>query len=120
MEGTFLRFYVEEKQTHHGVLLWEWLLQSANQLGVRGGSAFRSIGGFGRHRTLHASRFFELAGSEGIEVEFIASESEAARLLELIEREKIRIVYSSWPAHFAVINPDEEDASGIEANKVPG
>lgn len=120
MEGIFLRFYVEEKQTHHGVLLWEWLLQSANQLGVRGGSAFRSIGGFGRHHIVHASRFFELAGSEGVEVEFIASESEAARLLELIAGEKVRIVYSSQPAHFSVINPDEEDASGIEANKVPG
>ena len=39
MEGFFLIFYVEEKQTHHGVLLWEWLLKEAVKLGVRGGSA---------------------------------------------------------------------------------
>ena len=67
MEGSFLRFYVEEKQSHGGVLLWEWLLEKANELGVRGGTAFRAIGGFGRHRALHESRFFELAGSMAIE-----------------------------------------------------
>ena len=39
MEGFFLIFYVEEKQTHQGVLLWEWLLKQAVKLGVRGGSA---------------------------------------------------------------------------------
>ena len=27
MQGEFLRFYVDEKQSHRGVLLWEWLLQ---------------------------------------------------------------------------------------------
>ena len=43
MEGFFLMFYVEEKQTHHGVLLWEWLLKEAVKLGVRGGSAVSGV-----------------------------------------------------------------------------
>lgn len=110
MEGEFLRFYVEEKQTHRGVLLWEWLLERANALGIRGGSAFRAIGGFGRHRVLHESRFFEQAGEIGIEVEFIVSGDESDKLLARIGLEGVRVFYARIPARFGVINPDADDS----------
>ena len=41
MNGSFLRFYVHEGHRHHHSLVWEWLLQQANKLGIRGGSAFK-------------------------------------------------------------------------------
>ena len=47
MKGECLRFYVDENRRHRGVLLWEWLLEQANAMGIRGSSAFRAIGGFG-------------------------------------------------------------------------
>jgi len=115
MDGTFLRFYVDEQQRHHGLLLWEWLLEEANKLGVRGGSAFRAIGGFGRHHAVHESRFFELAGATGIEVEFIANDDETKQLLDIIQREKIRVFYARIPAQFGVINPDADDAISIKS-----
>ena len=62
MTGTLLRFYVHENRRHHHVLLYDWLLEEAKKLGIRGGSAFRAIAGFGRHGILHAEHFFELAG----------------------------------------------------------
>ena len=117
MDGTFLRFYVDEKQRHHGVLLWEWLLEKANTLGIRGGSAFRAIGGFGRHHSVHEDRFFELAGNAGIEVEFIVNDDETKRLLALIHQEKIRLFYARMPAHFGVINPDAGDHPGTAAGQ---
>lgn len=117
MEGTFLRFYVEEKQRHHGVLLWEWLLEKANALGIRGGSAFRAIGGFGRHHDLHESRFFELAGNVGVEVQFVVNDREAQQLLAFVEQEKIRVFYARIPAHFGVVNPDADDPIGISVGE---
>ena len=42
MNGSFLRFYVLEKQHIHHLPVWEWLLERANRMGVRGGSAFRA------------------------------------------------------------------------------
>ena len=48
MDGSFLRFYVHENDRLHGRLAWEWLLAQANELGIRGGSAFRAVAGFGR------------------------------------------------------------------------
>ena len=37
------------------------VLEQAKKQGVRGGSAFRAIAGFGRHGILHEEHFFELA-----------------------------------------------------------
>ena len=114
MEGKFLRFYVEENQRHHGVLLWEWLLEKACELGVRGGSAFRAVGGFGRHHMLHENRFFELAGSVVVEVEFVVNDGEAKQLIEIVQAENIRLFYACIPAHFGVINPDDDDPVGLQ------
>jgi uncharacterized protein len=109
MDGLFLRFYLHENQRHHGILLWDWLLEKANKLGIRGGSAFRAMAGFGRHHVLHMDRFFELAGSLTVEVEFIVNDDEARRLLELIEAEGVRVFYARIPAQFGVLNPDKQD-----------
>ncbi|MBV8497088.1 MAG: DUF190 domain-containing protein [Gammaproteobacteria bacterium] len=109
MEGSFLRFYVHEGQRHGRRLVWEWLLEEANKLGVRGGSAFRAMAGFGRHHVLHESTFFELAGTLTVEVEFIVTDGEAHQLLERVRAEGVRLFYASVPALFGVINPDADD-----------
>lgn len=113
MDGLFLRFYVHEDHRHHGRLVWEWLLERANQLGIRGGSAFRAMAGFGRHHHVHEARFFELAGETAIEVEFIVTPDEADRLLELVHKEQVRLFYASIPARFAVVNPDTRDPPSV-------
>lgn len=117
MEGFFLRFYVHENQRHHGILVWEWLLEQANRMGIRGGSAFHAMAGFGRHHVLHEDQFFELAGSQIVEVEFILSDEESMRLLDLLHREKIRVFYARIPARFGVINPDDKDPPSAAATQ---
>jgi PII-like signaling protein len=109
MQGSFLRFYVHEGQRHQRRLVWEWLLEQANALGIRGGSAFKAMAGFGRHHVLHESTFFELAGTLTVEVEFIVSDEEAHKLLELVRSQGIRVFYACVPAHFGVINPGPGD-----------
>lgn len=109
MEGSFCRFYVHESARHNRRLLWEWLLDQANRLGIRGGSAFRAMAGFGRHHVLQESHFFELAGSLTVEVEFMVSEEEAKRLLDLVRAEKVRVFYALIPARFGILNPDAND-----------
>jgi PII-like signaling protein len=103
MDGSFLRFYVHENDRISGRPAWEWLLEQANRLGVRGGSAFRAMAGFGRHRVLHEDRFFELAGTVTVEVEFIVSADEARQLLELAAREPLRLFYAQIPATFGLL-----------------
>ncbi len=112
MDGSFLRFYVLEGHRVHHSPVWEWLLIQANKMGIRGGSAFRAMAGFGRHHTLHEATFFELAGTLTVEVEFIVTEDEATKLLELVRKENVRLFYARIPAHFGIINPDRRDPPG--------
>ena len=111
-----LRFYVHEGHRHHGQLVWEWLLEQGNKLGIRGGSAFKAMAGFGRHHMLHEARFFELAGTLTVEVEFIVMPEEARKLIDLLHREKVRVFYAYTPAQFGVINPDAADPPSIVDN----
>lgn len=109
MEGSYLRFYVVEGHRLHGILLWEWMLKTANAMGIRGGSAFHAMAGFGRHHRLHEDRFFELAGHLAVEVEFIVTGNERQKLLERFAAEKVRLFYAEIPARFSVLNPDHDD-----------
>ncbi|HPF59566.1 MAG TPA: DUF190 domain-containing protein [Candidatus Competibacteraceae bacterium] len=111
MDGSFLRFYVREDQRHDHRLLWEWLLEQANRMGIRGGSAFRALAGFGQHHHLHEDRFFELAGTLTVEVEFIVTDDEAQKLLDLLKAEKICVFHAQIPAQFGITVPDTGEAS---------
>ena len=79
MDGVSLRFYMQESRKHRGLLLYEWLLETAKRAGIHGGSAFRAIAGYGRHGVLHEQHFFELAGELTVGVEFLLTEPQAAR-----------------------------------------
>ena len=104
MDGSFLRFYLHEGDRVRGHLAWEWLLQEASKLGVRGGSAFKAMAGFGRHHVLHEQTFFELGGTLPIEVEFVVTDQEAERLIELLAGTGLRAFYARIPAAFGIIS----------------
>jgi PII-like signaling protein len=106
MSGTLLRFYVHENRLHRHVALYEWLLEQAKKLGIGGGSAFRAIAGFGRHGILHEEHFFELAAELTVVVEFLVGDDDAARLLDLLRRERVSIFYARVPAEFGTIEGD--------------
>lgn len=103
MRGTYVRFYMHENRKRHGILLYEWLLETAKKAGIHGGSAFRAIAGFGRHGVLHEQHFFELAGDLTVEVEFLLTDTEADALLQLLGREQVQLFYARVPAEFGVI-----------------
>jgi PII-like signaling protein len=109
MQGSFLRFYVHEGLRYRDRLVWEWLLEEANRFGVRGGSAFRAMAGFGRHHVLHESHFFELAGTLTVEVEFLVTDEEAQKLLAHLKEHPVRLFYAQIPATFGILNPDRAD-----------
>ena len=103
MKGVLLKFYVHENRKHRHILLYEWLIEQAQKIGIEGGSVFRGIAGFGRHGILHEQHFLELAGDLPLEVEFLTDDKDAKKLLKLIVQEKISIVYAKVLADIGAI-----------------
>jgi len=106
-QGVQLSFYCHTRARHDGVLVYEWLLQRARQLGIGGGSAFRAISGFGRHGVLHEEQFFELADDLSIRVEFLLTEAQAQALLESVRASGVDAVYAIAPASFGVLSKNQ-------------
>ncbi len=105
-QGVYLRFFVHENRRHHGVLLYEWLLAEAKQLGLAGGTAFRSIAGYGRHGVTHEAHFLELAGQETVRVDFVVTRELADRMLERVRTENLQLFYAILPAEFGTLGSD--------------
>jgi len=101
--GVQLNFYCHSRARHDGVLLSEWMLAQARQLGIGGGSVFRAIAGYGRHGVLHEEQFFELADDLPIRIEFLLLDEQAAALLQRVREANVDITYARSPAGFEVI-----------------
>jgi PII-like signaling protein len=101
MKATVLRLYVHESRRRHGMLLYDWLLETARRAGIHGGSVFRAISGYGRHGVVHEQHHYELAGELPVVAEFIISDLEADQLLSALRKEQIDLVYARWEAHFS-------------------
>jgi uncharacterized protein len=103
MNGLHLRLYTYENRRHGGELVYEWLLKTAMRLGIRGGSAFRAVSGFGRDGRLHEQRFFELAGEQPVLVEFMTDDAQARALLDLLAAEGLSLFYALLPAEYGIV-----------------
>jgi len=101
MNAVCLQVFVSEASRHHSKPTYEWLLDAAQKLGVGGGSAFRSIAGFGRHAR-HDAGFFELAGELPVVVEFFVDDAMAEQLLKRIAEADLKLVYARFPAEIGV------------------
>ena len=105
-QGAYLRFFVHENRRHHGILLYEWLLEHAKTMGIHGATAFRAIAGFGRHGVMHEQHFFELAGDMTVRVDFVVSDTEADALLKLVGDEQLSILYARFATEFGITGTD--------------
>ena len=101
MNAVCLRVFVSEASRHHGKLTYEWLLDTAQGLGIAGGSAFRALAGFGRHGR-HDAGFFELAGELPVVVEFFVDAAMADQLLKRIAEADLKLFYARLPAETGV------------------
>lgn len=106
MNGIHLRLYTYENRKHHGLPVYEWLLDRAKKLGIHGGSAFKAMAGFGRHGTLHEQHFFELAGEEPILVEFLVTAEQAQLFLDLLKGEELHLFYASLATEYGIVGEE--------------
>ena len=101
MNAVCLQVFVSESSRHDGKLTYEWLLDTAQALGIAGGSAFRALAGFGRHGRQDAG-FFELAGELPVVVEFFLEPVLAEQLLKRIAETGLSLPYARFSAEVGI------------------
>ncbi len=104
-QDILLKIFVPENQTHRGELLFEWVLERAQALGIPGGTAFRAVAGYGRHGHLHQESFIDLAPNLPMQLQFVGSEEQIEQLLHLLRAEQISAFYVCMPAEVGFTGP---------------
>lgn len=102
MKGYQLEFFTEQNKKHRHQALYDWLIDTARNMGIRGATVFLGALGFGHHRRMHSAHFFELA-DQPVEITMVVTEDEANRLFDLLEREKVNLFYVKLPVEFGEI-----------------
>lgn len=106
MKGVCLSFYLYEFQKHQGVLLYEYLLESAKKIGVSGGTVIKAIAGFGHDGKIHEEQFWDIASNVPIEVKFFLSQEQSKELLDSLEKEKVALFYSQIDSEYGLVKSD--------------
>jgi uncharacterized protein len=101
IQGERVYLYVREGQRHKGLLLYEWLLKEARQLGFAGGTAIQSLAGFGRHGW-HEAHFFEEAGELPVLCVFVGSSDQVDALVVAVTAAGLSIFYSRHPVQYGI------------------
>jgi PII-like signaling protein len=102
MNGYQVSFLTVQAHRHAGKPVAEWLLQVAMELGLQGATIIPASEGFGKHRRVHSSRFFELA-DQPVEVVMAVTEDESQRLFERVRAEGVHLFYVKAPVEFGEI-----------------
>lgn len=101
--GVELTLIVHEHRQHESEPAYQWLLKLAERLGLQGGTATRTLAGFGRYGVIYAEDALEVEGDVPIEVRFICSADDADRVLAEIGHTDLTLFYSMSPARFGLV-----------------
>ena len=102
MIGYQLSFFTNQDHKHHGKPVAEWIIEHARKIEIRGATLLNASEGFGRHRRIHSTHFFDLS-DQPQEVVLAVTEDEANKLFDLIAKEKIKIFYIKTKVEFGTL-----------------
>ena len=93
MNRLHLRLYVDESHLINDIPLYEWILHQAQEIGIEGGTVFRSIASFGETQKIHEEHFFEMWTALTVEVSLVITPDQKERLFDLLKSHDIRVFY---------------------------
>jgi uncharacterized protein len=84
-DGLLLRVFITDKDKHEGMLLADWIVRKARDVGISGATVLRGIEGFGTHSKIHNTRIVDLSDNLPLVVEIIDSTENIEKLLPLMD-----------------------------------
>lgn len=102
MQGFQVTFFTIENRRHRHQPMGQWLIETAQSLGITGATMTVGVEGIGRNGRLHSAHFFELA-DQPVEVTLAADAGQCEQLFALLEREQANLFYVKTPVEFGVV-----------------
>lgn len=93
MKRLHLRLYLYESHQINDIPLYEWILHKAQEIGIEGGTVFRSIASFGETLKIHEEHFFEMWEALTVEVSLVITPDQKESLFQLLKSNNIRAFY---------------------------
>ena len=108
MIGYQLSFFTNQDHKHHGKPVSEWLVEEARKLGISGATLVNATEGFGQHRRIHSTHFFDLS-DQPQEVILAVTAEEADNLFKRINDESIKVFYTKTKIEFGVLGGSDSE-----------
>lgn len=103
MNGFQLTFSTLSSRKHpNGDSMSEWLIHTAEELGVVGVTLLKAAKGVGRDGKVHSQNFFELA-DEPLEIVMNVDETLCTTLLNRLKEENLGIFYTKIAVEFGTL-----------------
>jgi len=105
MRGYQLTFYTQRGRRHGLLNVTEWVMKTAKELGIKGGTLSNAETGFGRNGKYYSAHFFELA-EQPVEITMAVTSDEADALFAKIEEAGLQIFFVKIPVEFGLTGAD--------------
>ncbi len=99
--GYQIIFFTQQERVHKQQPLAQWLLNTAQQMGLRGATLTGAIEGFGHDGQAHSITLFDMS-SQPVQVVIVVTEAQADQLFALLEAEDIAVFYTRTAVSFGV------------------
>jgi len=107
MQGYKLSFFTQQDRHVHGQSIAQWIIEAAQNIGVRGATMFAASEGFGHDHKLHSVHFFELS-DQPLEVTLAVTPEEAESIFKLLKNNEIDVFYTLTPIEFGMVSERTE------------
>ncbi len=102
MIGYQLSFFTNQDHRHHGKPVSEWILEQSRKLRIRGATLLNASEGYGQHRRIHSTHFFDLS-EQPQEVILAVTEEEADKLFAKLNEETVKVFYTKTKIEFGML-----------------
>lgn len=84
-EGTLLRVFIGEADTHKGKALYEAIVMKARELNLAGATVFRGIMGYGAASRIHSMKLLRLSEDLPVMIEIVDSAGNVEKILPFLD-----------------------------------
>lgn len=105
MKGYQITFFTQQDRLHGAVPISQWLIQAAQEHGIRGATVTGALAGLGHDGQAHAPNLFDYS-DQPVQVTFVVSRSEAQQIFQHLQKERLQLFYKILPVEFGVLKGD--------------